>query len=70
MHSEASIQDRERTQNHTNEDLDVFSLQKSLPMLEGLSLTKRLMIVFCDLMQEGLKATELMKKFQLNKSKS
>ena len=39
-------------------------------MLEGLSLRKRLMTVFCGLMQEGLKATELMKKFQLNKSKS
>ena len=28
MHSEASFQDRDRTQKQTNADLDVFSLQK------------------------------------------
>ena len=50
--------------------LAVQPAEERLPMLEGLSLRKRLMTVFCGLMQEGLKATELMKKFQLNKSKS
>lgn len=39
-------------------------------MLEGLSFRKRPMTVFCGLMQEGLKATEHMKKFQRNKIKS
>ena len=38
-------------------------------MVEGLSFSKRPMTVFCGLMQKGLKATEHMKKFQLNNIK-
>lgn len=38
-------------------------------MVEGLSFRKMSMTVFCGLMQKGLKATEHMKKFQLNNIK-
>lgn len=59
MDSEASVQDRERTQNQTNKDLDVFNLQKrSFLILEGLSLGKRPIPVFCGLKWVELKSTE------------
>ena len=71
MHSEASVQDRERTQNQTNKDLDVFSLQKrGFLILEGLSLGKRPITVFCGLKWVELKSTEQTEKFQLSKRKN
>lgn len=58
MHSEATVQDRERTQNQTNKDLDVFNLQKgNFLILEGLSLGKRPITVFCGLKWVELKST-------------
>lgn len=71
MHSEASIQDREKTQNHTSEGLDVLSLQKRVfQCLKGSHLGKGLWLFFVALRRRDWKQQSWWRNFSSIKAKA